>query len=742
MTTTEFSLKQQMIRQEEFVAARHCYVEELRLKEEDPVRFEVLNSKLVQAVTSAHEVARLVSASPMTRELGEVIFGLYTPEGDAVVLSRGLLIHVHTMSRMIKWMLQNDFESSPGFAHGDYYFNNDPYIGGAHCPDQMIVTPIFHQGKLVAWAGGLTHTPETGSSDPGGFVPFVRSRFEEGLYLPCVKIAENDEIKRDLEILVERSVRSPIYWLTDNRAKMVGDRMIREQVIELIEEVGLEYFQQVCREYIEDTYRAARRRVKEVLAPGRYREVAWRGSVIPGEERLLHGPVELTITDDGHMDLDFSGMSPAGRHPFQAALPTLEGLVMNVVIQHVFYDLKHNEGVLMAARLDVPHGSAGDPPDFTYPTALWGIVYGAGLAAGQALSRAYFAKGYREEVHATSALSSGYTAGGTDQYGRKFGAHNFEFSAGGLFATAVLDGLDTGGVEFNPEGEMGDSEIWEQIMPPIYLSREIHVDGGGFGRYRGGNGLFSTYMVPAGSLDLEIGTFGSAPIFSAPGLMGGYPAGSLYMWVGKHTNLQTLFETGADLPVGEGLDPVHPEFTQGVSADWEIYMGSCKRVSPAEPFDIFTAMSGDGGGFGDPIERDTALIASDIANGLTSQWTVRHVYGAVIGDDGVPDNHATDALRQQIRRNRLAKATTAQKYRAAARRRLVEGELPAPMGRMYQDVLGFSQQFRDAFHEFWGLSEEWMPMVAEQTRFAAAPRQPAVEFGALKPSQQTGGEKS
>jgi acetone carboxylase alpha subunit len=178
----------------------------------------LLNSKLVETVTSAHEVARLVSASPMTRELGEVIFGLYTAEGDAVVLSRGLLIHVHTMSLMIKWMIRQGYQDSPGFAHGDYYFNNDPYIGGAHCPDQMIVTPIMHEGRLIAWAGGLTHSPETGSSEPGGFVPFARSRFEEGLFLPCVKIAEHDELKRDLEVLVERSVRSPVYWLTDNRS--------------------------------------------------------------------------------------------------------------------------------------------------------------------------------------------------------------------------------------------------------------------------------------------------------------------------------------------------------------------------------------------------------------------------------------------------------------------------------------------------------------------------------------------
>ena len=166
-------LKQRLRDGERTFREEGFYEPSLDLKEQDPIRFELLYSKIVQSVTSAHEVARRVSASPMSRELGEIIFGLYTPEGDAVALSRGLLIHVHTMSRMIKWMIENDYEEDPGFKEGDFYFNNDPYIGGAHCPDQMIVTPIYWDGRLVAWAGGLTHTPETGGSDPGGFIPFA-----------------------------------------------------------------------------------------------------------------------------------------------------------------------------------------------------------------------------------------------------------------------------------------------------------------------------------------------------------------------------------------------------------------------------------------------------------------------------------------------------------------------------------------------------------------------------------------
>jgi N-methylhydantoinase B/oxoprolinase/acetone carboxylase alpha subunit len=683
------------------------YEEELELKERDPISFELLYSKIVQSVTSAHEVARLVSASPMSRELGEIIFGLYTPEGDAVALSRGLLIHVHTMSRMIKWMIEHGYEDDPGFAEGDFYFNNDPYIGGAHCPDQMIVTPVWWEGELVAWAGGLTHTPETGGSEPGGFIPFARSRFDEGLFLPCVKVAENDRIKRDLEVLVERGVRSPIFWLTDNRAKVTGTQMIREEVKGLIRQFGPEYFARACREFIEDTRLAAQQRIRKVLHPGTYREVGWRGSVMPGEEILLHGPVEATVTPEGRLILDFEGLSPAGRHPFQGTLPTIEGLVMNVAIQHLFYDLKHNEGVLLAVDMKVPEGSAGNPPSIFYPTALWGITYGAGLAAGQAVSRAYYANGYREEVHATSALSTAYTAGGLDQYGRAFGAHNFEFAAAGLFATAIMDGLDTAGVEFNPEGEMGDAEIWEQILPPVYLAREIHVDGGGYGKYRGGNGVFSLYLV-GGTKDIEVGGFGAAPIYSAPGLMGAYPAGALYMWVGRLTNMRRQIAEGRPLPSGEGEDPEHPDFVRMVEGSWELIPGHNRVGRPAREGDLFTAMTGDGGGFGDPIERNPELVRLDLENAVTTAWTARHVYCVAIDPDTLEiDPEETERLRQGRRDERKRLGVPAQDYKARERERVLQGDFSLPTARMYHAVLGSSEAFKRAFLRFWDLPETW-----------------------------------
>lgn len=701
------TLKRRLEARDERFARTGSYVDELRLRDEDPIRFELLYTKLSQVVANAHEVARLVSASPMTRELGELIFGLYTPEGDAVCLSHGLIVHVHTISRMIKWMIANDYEETMGFRPGDLYFNNDPHIGGAHALDQMIVTPIYAEDELIGWSAGLTHVPEVGATAPGGFDSYFTNRFHEGLYLPCVRIGENDELRRDLEILVERSTRTPVYWLTDNRAKVTGALMIRDAVLEVTEEFGLDYFKRAAEELIEDSLRAAKRKIASVLHPGTYREVAWRGSPIAGDERLLHAPVELTVREDGSIHLSFDGLSSAFWQPFQGSLSCLEGLVMNGLIQHVLYDSKHNEGTLLAATMEVPLGTACNPDSILYPTTLWGPAYGAGLAVGQALSRAYYAQGYREEVHATSALSSGYTAGGVDQYGRSFGAHNMEFGAAGLPATAAGDGLDTSGVEFNPEGDMGDAEIWEQMLPSVYLAREMRIDGGGAGRFRGGNGIQSTYMV-ANTTEIEVGSFGSVPIYPSPGLMGGYPAATLYVWTGKGTNLRRLIEAGEPLPAGEGEDPAAPEFARLVDGEWTVHHGANKATEPMRPYDMFTAVSGDGGGFGDSLDRDPAAVARDVREGRTSHRAAREEYCVALTEAGGIDAEATERLRAERRRERLAAAIPADEYRRRARERLVSGEVSAPVRRMYNDLLANSPGFARRMREFWALDDDFV----------------------------------
>jgi acetone carboxylase, alpha subunit len=700
-------LKARLANQERRFQATGSYEPDLRNKEEDPIGFEVLFTKLLQVVSNAREVALSISASPATREQGEIIFGLYTPEGDSICLSTGLMIHVHTMSRAIKWMIENDYETTVGLREGDYFFNNDSFIGGGHPSDQMLITPFYVNGRLEGWVGGLTHVTETGAVEPGAMGSSFTSRFAEGLILPCLKVGENDELRRDVDILVERSVRSAIPWLADNRAKLTGLRLIREAVKALIDQTGVEAYGKITREYIEDTLQATREKVRRFLFPGRYREVAWRGVTLPGQETLLQAPCDLILGRDGSIQIDFDGLPSARRQPFQGTLPLFEGMLFNGLIQNVFYDLRYNDGTFLAVKLNVPKGTACNPDNIQLPTTLWGPAYGGMMAMAQCVARAYYAKGYREEVHASGPLTSGNLAGGTDQYGRPFGGQCFEFASSGMYATAFMDGLDTAFSDFNAEGDMGDAEVWEQQMPQVFLVREIRKDGGGFGKFRGGSGIHTLYMVPKG-IEMDMGAFGSPPIFSTAGLMGGYPAPALRVWVGRDSNLAEVIASGAPLPSTEGDDPSNPQFVQMVKADWEFIHGQNYPARGLPPGSLFSVVSGDGGGYGDPLERDPALVMRDFRSGLTTRRAVKDVYGVVIDEANLElDPAATQELRSSKRRERLSRGMPAAAYKRQMRERVLAHDFPQPAAAMYRDVLKISDKFAKEFRSFWDLPEDY-----------------------------------
>jgi len=700
-------LKELLQKREKMIEEQGYYHPHLKLKEEDPIKYEVLYTKAIQSVINARETAYAISASPVVREIGECIFGLYTRDGDAVTLSIGVLIHVHTMSRMIKWMLMNDYEERVGIKNGDFFFNNDPYIGGAHAPDQMIVTPIVYDEKVVGWAGGLSHVPETGAVEPGGLPASATSRFHEGLFMPCTKIAENDEIKADLEILVERSVRTPEWWLLDNRAKIAGTRMIREKVIELIGEYGVEYYQEAVNEYIEDTRRATIEKTHRVLFPGRYRAVDFMGA---GKRLMIHVPVEIEIKRGERMSINCAGLSSAGKHPHNMTRPCSEGFVNCMLIQHLLYDTRYNGGSFYGVNFKVPENTVCNPPNIFYSTAILGTGLALSFSLNDVISRGYYAMGYRELIQAPNAQTSGLYCGGVDHYGRPFGAFNMEMSCCGMGACGVMDGLDTAYAQWNPEADMGDAEVWEQILPLIWLGRHIHPDSGGFGKYRGGNEIESLYFVE-NTEELEVGSFGGRlPFFTTHGIMGGYPGSKYFRSVVEKTNLKDLIDHKQDLPHREGPDPGNPDMKR-LTDHASIQIGSegMYRARPLQPYDLYYQTNGTPGGFGDPLDRDPQLVQHDLKNGLTALETAQKIYGVSVDEETLQvDKEKTEAVRKELRLKRIERGVPAKEYIRRTREKILKGNIPPIPKAMYNDVLSISEVFRMHFMEFWNLPEDFL----------------------------------
>ena len=357
---------------------------ELELMRSDPIGYEKLFSRLRGGLVSARSTALNISASPIVRELGELCFALYTPEGDSVALSTGIIVHVHTMSDAIKWMVRNGYEENPGIRPGDIFANNDPTIGDVHNADVQTFVPIFWEGELVAWAGGVTHVLDIGASTPGGVPVGPTTRYEDGIDLPCMKIGEHDELARWHLERCRKRTRASAYYLLDERTRLAGCHMIRDAVERLLLEEGVERFKRFSREVIEEGRRSFKSRIREMTVPGRYRSPAIFDAEFADKEQLpararrdivMHSPFEVRIGGDGTYELDYDGASAWGWHSMNCTPSGMQGAIWVMFTQTLICNDKVNDGAYFAIETNFPEGTIANLGDAEGSTAIaWAFL--------------------------------------------------------------------------------------------------------------------------------------------------------------------------------------------------------------------------------------------------------------------------------------------------------------------------------------------------------------------------------
>ena len=82
-------------------------------------------------------------------------------------------------------------------------------------------------------------------------------------------------------------------------------------------------------------------------------------------------------------------------------------------------------------------------------------------------------------------------------------------------------------------------------------------------------------------------------------------------------------------------------------------LGSVSAGVPVPRGDVVNIRLQNGGGYGDPLDRDAAAVLRDVQNGSVSAKMAPSLYGVVIAADSV-DHATTEARRREIRSNRLA----------------------------------------------------------------------------------------
>jgi N-methylhydantoinase B/oxoprolinase/acetone carboxylase alpha subunit/acetone carboxylase gamma subunit len=680
---------------------RYWGIEELELQTSDPIGYEKLFSQVRGSLVTSRETALNISSSPIVREIGELCFALYTPEGDSTALSTGIMAHVHTMSDAIKHMVRCDYDLNPGVRDGDVFANNNPAIGDIHTADVQTFVPIFWEGELIAWAGGVTHVEDIGALTPGGAASGPTTRFDDGMDLPCMKIGEQDQISRWHWERIKRRVRMVDSYILDERSRLAGCHMIREAVVRIVSEVGADRFKRFSREVIEEGRRTFKARIRQMTVPGRYRSPAFcdvsnaeQVQLPKNAQRdfIMHTPFDIRIAVDGTYELDFEGSSSWGYHSFNSTPSAMPAALWVQFTQTLICNDKVNDGAHFGVRVNTPPGTIANVGENEGSTSLaWGMLEPNFHAFPRSISRALQARGFIEEVAAGYGSIGNIFQGGGHNLDGSLDAHmNFEIACQGFGAKYTLDGLDYAAAMFNPEGDMGDVEVWEKSGPNMYLGRRIKANTAGLGRQRGGAGFESLFMI-WNRRDYEVQNIGTSKMFTAIGLFGGYPGPTTHTHNLRGTDFLARAQAGETYAVGDGSYDDPQLFAY--SGEREHRQSSYTLVQPVEVGDLYLSIVKGGGGLGDPLDRPVEQVKADVDEGYTLPKYAESVYG--ISD------------RDAVRRARLERGVPTRVWWEQARTRVLGQDFIEPVCRMYAESMRLSPRWAAEFRGFWDLPEDF-----------------------------------
>ncbi|MDY6861941.1 MAG: hydantoinase B/oxoprolinase family protein [Thermodesulfobacteriota bacterium] len=620
------------------------------MAEFDMVKYEIFRHRLFNILEEGRIAIKMVSGSPVVVEGGETMCSFYTSDGTPILTAAGILLHCtgarDFILKTIQW-----YKDSPGINDGDQFFFNDPYIGGQHLADQIIVKPIFFKGKRIAWTGSFMHTAETGGIEPGGMPTSSTEIFHEGIRILGLKIVEGGKFRPDVFNTIVNQVRDPHLIGLDTKAKIAGNNVCAKRFLELASKYGLEFVEKASLKIIDDSEKMARAKLRG-LPDGVWKSRLYGDYLNPvkGERGVFK--VECTMTkEDDEVIFDYTDSSPQVEGSVNSTLAASWGQLFVTLSSQLFWNVPWNGGMITPVKLIIPEGRV---INCRYPAACSNGVITSGMmlseTAHECIAKMFYASGNIEDVNSGWVAISGGAPyfGGVNQYGEPTGGVILDGFGGGIGGTPARDGVDTGGGMMNPTSNISDVEILELNIPLIYLSRKNAADSGGFGKFDGGMSPESVYMV-YNTPSFVMGLMGGGSLCPGGyGMFGGYPPAlqenrfalnsDAKKWFKDEKSPKSFKEIGT--LNGKILDSINPS-----------------PVIPVKSYDILISRAGSGGGYGDPIERDPEFVEKDIRLKAISPDTAKKIYGVVINKKTKRvDKEETEKQREKIIKDRMKKA--------------------------------------------------------------------------------------
>ncbi len=550
-------------------------------KKFDSITLEILWRRLLSIVDEADASVARTAFSSLLRDAHdytcmftdsrgqELVQGTFCTPGQAGAMALGV-------KQVINSIPLDDYRP------GDVYIVNDPWLLAGHLNDVCVLSPIFYKDRPVAFTACVFH-----HSDIGGRVASDnREVYEEGLFIPPLKLYDAGVLNEPVLNLIRWNVRTPQEVTGDIRSQVAANHVCSEKIIEMLADEDLDNLDDLADEIIDLTEKSMRQAISKI-PDGVY---PYEG-IIEGAGKRKDITIKLEVKVSGSdIDINFDGTSPQ--------VDWGGNVVYNFTYAYVFMAIKSafdpdipiNEGAIRPVKMTAPQGCV---VNCNFPAAV-----AARMQIGHFMTEMVF-KALTDATPDNIIAESGGTPAQTNIfYGKRNNGNpwlTMIIRGGGLGAGSRMDGHHC--AIFPANGANTPVEIFESDTPLIVEERSLVCDSGGPGKMRGGLGRKMVIRIPDDelapqsptSIAVQAGRFRYAP--------------------------QGLFDAGA------GAKAI---FTVNEKS------GDPSGLTLCQSGDIIHFHSAGGGGYGSPLERDPQAVQTDVFNGYVSVERAREDYGVVI----------------------------------------------------------------------------------------------------------------
>jgi N-methylhydantoinase B len=431
--------------------------------------------------------------------------------------------------------------------------------------------PAFRNGRIVGYALSISHLPDIGGR---GFSAINANMYEEGLQIPITKIVRAGKLNEELIEIIRMNVRVSDQVIGDLLANVASTEVGCRQLVEFMDEYGLEDLNTLADMIIGQSEKAMRKAI-EAMPDGVYRNQI--------QVEAFKEPVTLACAvrvQGDRLSIDFEGSGPALPAAINVPMCYTRAVAAYAIKTLILPNVPNNEGSVTPIEVTAPKGCILD----AQPPAATGARFMVGHFV-QPLVFGALAKALPDVVQADPGMMNILNVVGRDRQGREF--TTLFFSSGGFGALKGLDGTSATPAPSNMM--VMPAETWESMTGLRIVSRSLRADSGGPGQYRGGLGQHIVMRNDSGH-PLTVYIMGCRTEFPAQGVCGGR-AGALrkYLVNGKE---------------------VHPKGRYDLA-----------------PGEVIELLDAGGGGYGDPAKRDPRAIDDDIRQGFLTRAAAERDYG-------------------------------------------------------------------------------------------------------------------